>query len=79
MLDLAAKVKEVYFEIYGGEIPVFINKNEIVTDFLSNKNTNKVTSISNKLIKQYSFDLVKKKLKDGIKDLFLYLENQSKV
>mgnify|MGYP001340003820 CR=1 FL=1 len=76
MLDVAIKVKEVYFEIYGEEIPVFINKNERITEFSTNKDISKVNSISNTLIKQYSFNVVKN-LKDGIKDLFLFLENQS--
>ena len=75
MLDVAVKVKEVYFENYGEEIPIFVNKNERITEFLTNKNIIKVNSISNTLIEQYSFNVVKN-LKDGIKDLFLYLENQ---
>ena len=74
MLDVAIKVKEVYFEIYGEEIPVFINKNERVTEFITNKNSTKVNSISNTLIGKYSIK-IDKKLKDGIHDLFKYLQN----
>ena len=76
MLDVAINVKEVYFEIYAEEIPVYINKNQQLSEFITNKNTSKLNSISNTLIEQYSFNVVKN-LKDGIKDLFLYLENQS--
>lgn len=74
MLDLAIKVKEVYFEIYGEEIPVFINKNERITEFLTNKNISKLNSISNTLISKHSIK-VDKNLKDGIHDLFTYLQN----
>ena len=74
MLDVAIKVKEVYFEIYGEEIPVFINKNKRVTEFIINKNIAKVNSISNTLIGKYSIK-IDKELKDGIHDLFRYLQN----
>ena len=74
MLDVAIKVKEVYFEIYGEEIPVFINKNERVTEFITNKNSAKVNSISNTLIGKHSIK-IDKNLKDGIHDLFRYLQN----
>lgn len=74
MLDVAIKVKEVYFEIYGEEIPVFINKNERVTEFITNKNSTKVNSISNTLIGKHSIK-IDKNLKDGIHDLFKYLQN----
>ena len=74
MLDVAIKVKEVYFEIYGDELPIFINKNEKVTDLSSNKNVSKINSISNTLIKKYSVK-IEKKLKDGIHDLFRYLKD----
>ena len=76
MLDVAIKVKEVYFEIYAEEIPVYINKNQHLSEFITNKNISKLNSISNNLIEHYSFNVVKN-LKDGIKDLFFYLENQS--
>ena len=74
MLDVAIRVKEVYFEIYGEEIPVFINKNERVTEFITNKNSTKVNSISNTLIGKHSIK-IDKNLKDGIHDLFKYLQN----
>ena len=74
MLDVAIKVKEVFFEIYGEEIPVFINKNERVTEFITNKNSTKVNSISNTLIGKHSIK-IDKNLKDGIHDLFTYLQN----
>jgi len=74
MLDVAIRVKEVYFEIYGEEIPVFINKNERVTEFITNKNSTKVNSISNTLIGNHSIK-IDKNLKDGIHDLFTYLQN----
>ena len=74
MLDVAMKVKEVYFEVYGEEIPVFINKNERVTEFITNKNSTKVNSISNTLIGKHSIK-IDKNLKDGIHDLFKYLQN----
>ena len=74
MLDVAIRVKEVYFEIYGEEIPVFINKNERITEFTTNKNSTKVNSISNTLIGKYSIK-INKELKDGIHDLFRYLQN----
>ena len=74
MLDVAIRVKEVYFEIYGEEIPVFINKNERITEFTTNKNSTKVNSISNTLIGKQSIK-IDKNLKDGIHDLFKYLQN----
>ena len=74
MLDVAIKVKEVFFEIYGEEIPVFINKNERVTEFITNKNSTKVNSILNTLIGKHSIK-IDKNLKDGIHDLFKYLQN----
>ena len=74
MLDVAIKVKEVFFEIYGEEIPVFINKNVRVTEFITNKNSAKVNSISNTLIGKHSIK-IDKNLKDGIHDLFKYLQN----
>ena len=74
MLDVAIRVKEVYFEIYGEEIPVFINKNERITEFTTNKNSTKVNSISNTLIGKHSIK-IDKNLKDGIHDLFTYLQN----
>lgn len=74
MLDVAIKVKEVYFEIYGEEVPIFINKNEKPKEFSYNKNLSKVNSISNTLIGKFSIK-IDKKLKDGIHDLFMYLQN----
>ena len=74
MLDAAIRVKEVYFEIYGEEIPVFTNKNERVTEFITDKNSTKVNSISNTLIGKHSIK-IDKNLKDGIHDLFKYLQN----
>lgn len=74
MLDVAIKVKEVYFKIYGEKLPVFINKDEKLTEFSSNKNVSKINSISNTLIGKYSVK-VDKKLTDGIHDLFRYLQN----
>jgi UDP-glucose 4-epimerase len=74
MLDVAIKVKEVYFEIFGEEIPVFINKNERVTELVTNKNSSKENSILNTLIEKNSIK-IEKKLKNGIYDLFRYLQN----
>ena len=74
MFEAATIVKEVYFEIYGDEIPVYINKNQRVSEFITNENTLKVNSISNSLIEQYS-NKVGKNLKDGIRDLFKYLQH----
>ncbi len=74
MLDVAIKVKEVYFEIFKEELPIFINKNEKLTKFSLNKNVSKINSISNNLIRKYSVK-IEKKLIDGIRDLFRYLQD----
>ena len=75
MLDVAIKVREVYYDIYGIEIPVFINKNERI--IYENIRTNrKVNTISNELIRLYPIT-IEKKLQDGIQGLFKYFENNS--
>ena len=73
MLDVATEVKEVYENMYGCEIPIFINSTE---EWFPQKTTLKINnSISNSLARKYSIEFVKV-LKDGIKDIFTYLENQ---
>ena len=74
MLELAFKVKQVYFDIFEDEIPIFINKNKKLTEYYSNKKNSKVNSISNSLIQKYSVN-IDKNLDDGIHDLFKYLQN----
>lgn len=73
MLDVAIEVKKVYYQMYGVEIPIYINS---VQKWISEKtiqNTN--NSISNNLSKKHNIEFVKE-LKDGIKDVFTYLEMQ---
>lgn len=73
MLDVALEVRKVYKEIYGIEVPIFINKNEEWKQEGANIiDTSNV--ISNSLAENYSLEF-KKNLNAGIKDLLNYLEN----
>lgn len=74
MLDLAVQVKEVYFEIFDKNIPVYINKDKKITDFKNYSDTVKTSSISNSLIKKFPIK-IDKNLKCGIHDLFIYMKN----
>ena len=76
MLDLAIKVREVYYEIYGEKIPIYKNKNEKVLKYINDKKSTNTYIISNDLIKKNSIN-VTKKLNEGIYDLFKYLEYSS--
>ena len=72
MLDVAIEVRNVYYNIYGEEIPIYINSNEKLDDFRISNNNSQL--ISNKLIKVYSGNKYKN-FTEGINDLFNYLEN----
>ena len=73
MLDVAIEVKKVYLEMYGVELPILINS---VQNWVPEKATQKSdNSISNELAHKYDIEFVKE-LKDGIKDIFIYLETQ---
>ena len=74
MLGLAFLVKGIYHEIYGKDIPIFINKNERMKEVPSNITLKKEDTVSNNLIKGHSIK-INKKLEDGIHDIFLYLQN----
>lgn len=71
MLDVAIEVKKVYYQMYGVEIPIYINSVEKCISEQTTQKTN--NSISNNLAKKCNIEFVKK-LKDGIKDIFTYLE-----
>ena len=62
LLDLALKIKSVFYKRYSKKIPIFINKEKLFIDNTQDK------SIKNKL---NSFQY----LESGINDLFIYLEN----
>ena len=73
MIDVAIEVKKVYFQMYGVEIPIYINS---VEKFISEQKTQRTNdSISNSLAKKYNINFAKD-LKEGIRDLFTYLEIQ---
>ena len=73
MIDLAIKVKEVYRKKYDVEIPIFINSTE---EWVSEKSIHMVNnSISNSLAKKHSIEFVKD-LKEGIENIFSYLETE---
>ena len=74
MLEVAFKVKDVYFEIYGEEIPVYINRDEQISELTTHVTIAKEVSISNTLIENLSIS-IDKNLKDGIHELFEYMEN----
>jgi len=73
MLDVAVAVKEVYKQKYNEDVPIFINENEEWV--AAKKTTEGANEISNSLAKKSLIDF-KKELKDGINDLFIYLEDQ---
>jgi UDP-glucose 4-epimerase len=62
LLELALKIKSVFYKRYNKKIPIFINKGKLFIDNTQDK------SIKNKL---NSFQY----LESGINDLFIYLEN----
>jgi UDP-glucose 4-epimerase len=73
MLDVAIEVKDIYREKYGTEIPIFINS---IEEWVSEKRTQiGNNSISNSLAKKHSIEFAKD-IKEGIKDIFTYLEKE---
>ncbi len=75
MLEVALKVKEVYHKKYGVKIPIYINKDQLFTDNYNNLN-NSNSIISNSLATSQSIEF-RKKLSEGIDDLFKYFENET--
>jgi len=75
MLDVAVEVQKEYKNIYGLEIPIFINK---VEEYKSEiKNDEKSSNvISNSLAESYGISFLKG-LNFGINDLFNYLEKEN--
>mgnify|MGYP000017543648 FL=1 len=73
MLDVAIEVKDVYRKKYGMDIPIFINSTE---EWILEKTKPKTNnSISNSLAKKHSIEFVKE-LKEGIENIFTYLETK---
>lgn len=74
-LDLAAKVREVYQKRYNKELPIYINNCELWMG--KNKDINYSQIMTNPLVRSQSIE-IKKKLWNGIEDLFIYLEGVPK-
>ncbi len=69
LLDVALKIKSVFYKRYKKKIPIFINKEKLFLDHTQDKSIkNKSKDLKNKL---NSFQY----LESGINDLFQYLEN----
>ena len=78
MLDVAVIVQNVYLQMYGDDIPIYINSTEIWSDDdnLMAKNSANNNAITNSVGKKLRIEF-NKELKDGIKDIFNYLEAKS--
>ena len=69
LLEISLKIKSVFDKRYSKNIPVFINKNELLVDnFQLKSNNSMLKNLNNKLNSL-------KHLESGIRDLFIYLEN----
>lgn len=73
MLEVALNVKEVYKSRYGDDIPIYINS-DILFNEEEFKKDNRLIKVSNDRAKNRSLSF-KKELKEGINDLFIYLED----
>ena len=73
MRSIAFKIQAVHKQIYGDKIPIFINTNQVYDK--KNKIEKSKKTFSNDLAYHNSI-VFKKELKEGIKDLFNYFENQ---
>lgn len=77
MLDVAVEVRKVYKDMYGVEIPIYVNSDELWSPISGEKEV-VVDEISNLLARQrgMTFDTP---LAEGIKSLFNYLEKRNAI
>ncbi len=74
LLDLAFEIKKIYKEIYGIELNVYVNNNQLVKSLHQTKYNNRIENYN--LMKIVSYNLIP--IQEGIKALFNYLNNNSR-
>ena len=73
LLELAFEVQKIYIELYGVELNVYINKNQLVKKTTLTKNNNRIENFN--LMKMISFNSIP--IQEGIKLLFNHLDINS--
>lgn len=73
LLELAFEVQKIYIELYGVELNVYINKNQLVKKTNLTKNNNRIENFN--LMKMISFNSIP--IQEGIKLLFNHLDINS--
>ena len=71
LLELAFEVQKIYSELYGIELNIYINKNQLIKTLDKTKYNNRIENFN--LMQMISYDSIP--IQEGIKSLFNYLDS----